>query len=65
MKIDELRSKDATELKKELMELLREQFNLRMQHATKQLTQTHNLRMVRRQIARVHTILHEKIGQTS
>jgi large subunit ribosomal protein L29 len=65
MTINELKEMNVTELKKELIALLREQFNLRMQHATKQLAQTNNLKNVRRNIARVHTILHEKIGQAS
>lgn len=60
MKITELRSKAPSELKSELTALLREQFNLRMQHGTKQLTQTNNLKVVRRKIAQVKTILHEK-----
>jgi large subunit ribosomal protein L29 len=44
------------------MNLLREQFNLRMQSATGQLQQTHTLKAVRRDIARVKTVLNEKAG---
>ncbi|MEF1188155.1 50S ribosomal protein L29 [Vibrio parahaemolyticus] len=44
------------------MNLLREQFNLRMQAATGQLQQTHTLKAVRRDIARVKTVLTEKAG---
>jgi len=60
MKASELRSKDAAELGKELESLLRAQFGLRMQKATQQLTNTSQLRKVRRDIARVRTALHEK-----
>ena len=60
MKSSELRAKDPTELGKELEELLRAQFNLRMQRATQQLTNTSQLAKVRRDIARVRTIMSEK-----
>ncbi|MEW5791224.1 MAG: 50S ribosomal protein L29 [Pseudomonadota bacterium] len=60
MKANELRQKPAEELKSELIELLNEQFKLRMQHATAQLANTARLRSVRRDIARVRTILGEK-----
>lgn len=59
MKASELRSKTVDELKKELESLLRAQFSLRMQLATQQTNKTHELRRVRRDIARVRTILHE------
>jgi len=59
MKASELRQKDATELKKELQELLKAQFGLRMQKATQQLANTSQIRKVRRDIARVRTILAE------
>jgi large subunit ribosomal protein L29 len=49
-------------LKKELLELLREQFNLRMQKANDQLNRHTQLKKVRRDIARVKTILNEKKG---
>ncbi len=63
MKASELRSKDATELSKELESLLRAQFNLRMQRATQQLSNTSQLGKVRRDIARVRTIMAEKAGK--
>ncbi|CAM3568050.1 50S ribosomal protein L29 [Vibrio aerogenes CECT 7868] len=60
MKAQDLRDKSVDELNEQLVELLREQFNLRMQAATGQLQQTHNLKAVRRNIARVKTVLTEK-----
>lgn len=65
MDIQELRSKDSSELRSELSELLQEQFNLRMQKGTGQLGQPHELRRVRREIARVKTILTEKSNEVS
>ena len=62
MKASELREKSVEELNAELLGLLREQFNLRMQHATGQLNQTHQLKTVRRNIARVKTIITSKAG---
>jgi large subunit ribosomal protein L29 len=56
----ELRVKNDSELRKELTGLLQEQFNLRMQRGTGQLTTPHELRRVRRDIARVRTVLNEK-----
>ncbi|MEO6984171.1 MAG: 50S ribosomal protein L29 [Paralcaligenes sp.] len=63
MKASELRSKDATELGKELESLLKAQFNLRMQRATQQLSNTSQLGKVRRDIARVRTLVTEKAGK--
>ncbi|HZH56962.1 50S ribosomal protein L29 [Yanghanlia caeni] len=63
MKASELRSKDATELAKELESLLKAQFNLRMQRATQQLSNTSQLGKVRRDIARVRTVMAEKAGK--
>ena len=60
MKTSELRQKSIEELKKERLELLREQFNLRMQRATGQLSKPHLFKQVRRNIARINTILNEK-----
>ncbi|RKZ90235.1 MAG: 50S ribosomal protein L29 [Candidatus Parabeggiatoa sp. nov. 3] len=54
--------KSIDDLKKELLELLREQFNLRMQKANDQLNRHTQLKKVRRDIARVKTILNEKKG---
>jgi large subunit ribosomal protein L29 len=60
MKPSELRGKNADDLKKELESLLRAQFGLRMQVATQQLANTSQLKKVRRDIARVRTIMKEK-----
>jgi len=60
MKPSELRSKDDVELQKELESLLRAQFGLRMQVATQQLSNTSQLKKVRRDIARVRTVMKEK-----
>jgi large subunit ribosomal protein L29 len=62
MKANELRAKSADELNQELLSLLKAQFSLRMQHATQQLGNTSQLGKVRRDIARVHTLLREKAG---
>ena len=62
MKSSELRAKSVEELKAELMSLLKAQFGLRMQIATQQLTKTSELNEARRDIARVRTILHEKVA---
>ena len=62
MKANELKDKSVEELDTELLNLLREQFNLRMQLSTGQLAQTHLIKNVRRDIARVKTILNEKAG---
>jgi len=60
MNTAELKEKNVEELNEELINLLREQFNLRMQHSTGQLEKTDQMRKVRRNIARVKTILTEK-----
>jgi large subunit ribosomal protein L29 len=60
MKASELRAKDGAELQKELEALLRAQFGLRMQLATQQLSNTSQLKKVKRDIARVRTLLKEK-----
>ncbi|HUQ26767.1 MAG TPA: 50S ribosomal protein L29 [Burkholderiales bacterium] len=60
MKASELRGKNGDDLKKELESLLRAQFGLRMQVATQQLANTSQLKKVRRDIARVRTIMKEK-----
>ncbi|MBR0568074.1 50S ribosomal protein L29 [Azoarcus sp. L1K30] len=62
MKASELRAKSADELNQELLELLKAQFSLRMQHATQQLGNTSQMGKVRRDIARVRTLLREKAG---
>jgi large subunit ribosomal protein L29 len=63
MKASELRAKSAEELNKELLDLLKAQFGLRMQVATQQLSNTSQLGKVRRDIARVRTLLREKAAQ--
>jgi len=63
MKANELRAKSAGELNQELLDLLKAQFSLRMQLATQQLANTSQLKKVRRDIARVRTVMREKVGQ--
>ena len=63
MKANELRAKNGDELQKELNELLKAQFGLRMQHATQQLTNLSQIRKVRRDIARVRTVMKEKTAK--
>jgi large subunit ribosomal protein L29 len=60
MKTSELRTLEGGQLTKELEDLLRAQFSLRMQKATQQLGNTSQLTKVRREIARVRTIMREK-----
>ncbi len=60
MKASELRDKKVDELNKELGDLLKAQFSLRMQLGTQQLNNTSQLRKVRRDIARVRTVLRQK-----
>ena len=59
-KNDELRSKSAEDLEKELLELRRAQFGLRMQLATQSLTRNSEIQRLRRQVARVNTFLAQK-----
>lgn len=59
MKAVDLRNKGMSELKEELLALLRAQFSLRMQVSTQQTNKTHELRKVRRDIARVKTVMHQ------
>jgi large subunit ribosomal protein L29 len=63
MEASELRGKNAEELQKELESLLRAQFGLRMQLATQQLANTSQLKKVRRDIARVRTVMKEKAAK--
>jgi large subunit ribosomal protein L29 len=63
MKPSELRGKEPADLQKELESLLRAQFGLRMQLATQQLTNTSQTKKVRRDIARVRTIMKEKAAK--
>ncbi|MGB4775288.1 MAG: 50S ribosomal protein L29 [Daejeonella sp.] len=64
MKASELRSKSVNELDTELESLLKSHFSLRMQLSMQQLTKTSEIKKVRRDIARVRTILHEKAALT-
>lgn len=59
MKAKELREKSPEDLNNELLALRREQFNLRMQKATGQLSQTHQFGNIRRDIARIKTVLRQ------
>ena len=63
MKVSELRTKSVVELNKELLDLLKAQFGLRMQLATQQLSNTSQMSKVRRDIARVRTLIREKAVQ--
>ena len=63
MQASELRGKNPEELQKELEALLRAQFGLRMQLATQQLANTSQLKKVRRDIARVRTVMKEKTAK--
>ena len=60
MKSNELRGKTAKELTQELRELSKEQFNLRMQKGVGQIPRPHAFKRIRREIARIKTILNEK-----
>ncbi len=60
MKASELRDKDQAALTKEMNDLLKAQFGLRMQIATQQLNNTSQLKKVRRDIARVKTVMNQK-----
>ncbi len=60
MKASELKDMTIPELQKELLVLLRAHFGLRMQHATQQLGNTNQLRNIRRDIARVRTVMGQK-----
>ncbi|MBF8722621.1 MULTISPECIES: 50S ribosomal protein L29 [Pseudomonas] len=63
MKANELREQSAQQLNEQLLGLLRDQFNLRMQKATGQLGQSHLLSQVKRDIARVKTVLNQQAGK--
>jgi large subunit ribosomal protein L29 len=60
MNVNEMKSKTVVELRDELKGLLQEQFNLRMQKGMGQMTNFNELRLVRRDIARVKTVMTEK-----
>lgn len=63
MKAVELRTRTPGELQEQLVELLREQFNLRMQKGSGQLGNPSRFKTVRREIARIKTVLNEKAKQ--
>ncbi|MEN9765927.1 MAG: hypothetical protein RL397_1882 [Pseudomonadota bacterium] len=60
MKTTDLRAKSDTDLQKELNDLLKAHFNMRMQHGTQQLANTSQLGAARRDIARVRTLIRER-----
>ena len=65
VKSSDLRAKDGDALGKELTDLLKAQFGLRMQIATQQLSNTSQLKKVRRDIARVRTVMNENASRTA
>jgi len=67
MKASELRKQSTVDLQQELLDLLREQFNLRMQKASGQMSQTHKLGAIKRDIARIYTVINEQkhVGEAS
>jgi large subunit ribosomal protein L29 len=64
MKAKSLRQKSVTELQTEIVNLRKEQFNLRMQRGTGQLSRPHLMREVRKNVARAKTVLREKQGKS-
>ena len=64
MKASELREKSVEELQEQLQDLYKDQFNNRMQNATGQLGQVHLLKEVKRDIARIKTLITEKQAET-
>ena len=65
MKIEDVRAKNNDELETELMALKKEQFNLRFQRATGQLENTARVRSIRRDVARIKTILQQRSEKSS
>jgi large subunit ribosomal protein L29 len=63
MKTNELREKSVEELNAALGDELKQQFKLRMQHSTGQLNESHLVKDVRRNIARIKTVLNQKAGE--
>lgn len=59
MKASELKEKTAEELQTILLDLRKEQFNLRMQRGTGQLSRPHQMKQVKKDIARVHTVMNQ------
>jgi len=64
MKATEYRGKTADELNKQLLDLKREQFNLRMQQGSGQLTKPSEVKRVRREIARIKTVINEQAAKS-
>ncbi len=64
MKASELKLKSKSELQQELLSMTRAQFGLRMQVATQQMTKTSEMRKVRRDIARIKTVMKQKDAQS-
>jgi large subunit ribosomal protein L29 len=62
MKASELRQKSKDELGTMLLDLSRERFNLKMQKGTGQLSKPDQVKKVRRDVARIHTVLNEMVG---
>ncbi len=60
MEIKDIRAMDDAGMQKELLELNKEQFNLRMQQSTGQMANTSRMKKVRRDIARIKTVMNEK-----
>lgn len=65
MKASEIRSMSDSDRQKKLVELLREQFNLRMNKATGQLSAPHRIKEVRREIARIRSVMNESKGSAA
>lgn len=60
MKMDEISGKDSRELQLDIQELLKEQFHLRFKAANEELANTARFRQIRRQIARIKTVLRQR-----
>ncbi|MCC5975088.1 MAG: 50S ribosomal protein L29 [Pararhodobacter sp.] len=65
MKADELKQKTPDQLRDQLLALKKEAFNLRFQKATSQLENTARMRQVRRDVARVKTVLNQKAAEAA
>lgn len=63
MSVAEIKAKSVDELGNELKDLYREQFNLRMQKGSGQDIKPHNFKRVRRQIARIKTVINQKLAE--
>jgi len=61
MKTISLRNKNQNQLQQDILDLLNEQFKLRMQRSARQLTKSGRMKTIRRNIARIKTIIHEEI----